>query len=300
MTVSLKQLQSFIWVADLGSFGKAAERLHTSQPNISSRISTLEASLGVTLLHRDAGSVTLTPKGIELLAHAREIVSGVDQLLDAAQAQNAVEGVLKLGITEMVAHTWLRDFLRGFKDYYPHVVVELTVDLAVNLEYELQERALDLVVSNGPFSHPVTGELELGTYPLIWVASPELGFQARQTVTKSDLVDYAILTHAKNTRPYQELSAHFSSGAKRARLVPSTNLTVCTQMAVDGFGVAALLAPVVIEQIQKGQLVELNYEWQPKPLVFFARYDAERSSQVVARAVELVQQASQQFNAELT
>lgn len=55
--VSLKQLEAFVAVADLGTFRRAAERLNTTQPNISARIAQLEAQMKVSLMERDAGSV---------------------------------------------------------------------------------------------------------------------------------------------------------------------------------------------------------------------------------------------------
>ncbi|MGR3638602.1 helix-turn-helix domain-containing protein, partial [Alterinioella nitratireducens] len=63
-TLTLKQLEALVWVADLGSFRKAAAHLGTTQPNISARIAALEATLGFSLMARDAGSVEMTPRGL--------------------------------------------------------------------------------------------------------------------------------------------------------------------------------------------------------------------------------------------
>lgn len=62
--MNYKRLETFVWVATLGSFRKAAERLHTTQPAISARISGLEEELGVKLFEREGGSspIILTPK----------------------------------------------------------------------------------------------------------------------------------------------------------------------------------------------------------------------------------------------
>ena len=83
MNFNLKQLEAFIWVADLGSFRKAAERLNTTQPNISARLSGLENALDVTLMVRNPGSVQLTPAGQGLLVHAREVLRASENLADA-------------------------------------------------------------------------------------------------------------------------------------------------------------------------------------------------------------------------
>jgi len=56
MNINFKQIEAFVWVADLGSFRHAAERLNTTQPNISTRISNLEEMIGAKVMERDAGS----------------------------------------------------------------------------------------------------------------------------------------------------------------------------------------------------------------------------------------------------
>ena len=102
MAVSLKHLEAFVAVADQLSFRRAAERLNTTQPNISARIAALEARLGVVLMERDAGSVRLTPKGDTLLTHARRVIGEVDGMIAAAADNSLYEGVIRLGVTEMM------------------------------------------------------------------------------------------------------------------------------------------------------------------------------------------------------
>ena len=74
VNLNFKQIEAFVMVADLGSFRQAAERLNTTQPNISTRISNLEEMIGAKVMQRDAGSVRLTAKGRELLEEARHII----------------------------------------------------------------------------------------------------------------------------------------------------------------------------------------------------------------------------------
>ena len=140
MKFNLKQLEAFVWVADLGSFRGAADRLSTTQPNISSRIAQLEKLLNVSLMERDAGSVRLTSRGQDLLVYARRVLQSADQFLEATEQNALVDGVLRLGVTEMIVHTWLREYLRVLRDRYPNIVVELTVDLSANIEKELYRR----------------------------------------------------------------------------------------------------------------------------------------------------------------
>lgn len=283
-------------VADLGSFRSAAERLSTTQPNISSRIASLENSVKTILMERDAGSVRLTAKGHELLGYARNVLSSVDEFVEAANGEAAFDGVVRLGVNEMVVHTWLREFMKAFKARFPNVLIELSVDLSSKLEHDLAERNIDLAFQSGPFARKASGEYCLGVYPIIWVASPLLGISTQDQLDEKVLSAYPILTHARQTRPYEDVTAHFAQWPKlKTRLVPSSNLSACLQMTIDGYGVAALLAPMVEQELVNGQLVEVNYPWAPDPLSFAARYDKYKSSSVVQSAAEIAQQCAKQY-----
>lgn len=296
MNFSLKQLEAFIWVADLGSFRKAADRLNTTQPNISSRISALEEALKVSLMERDAGSVRLSSKGQELLKHAREVLQKSEDLLIAADQSLLYDGTLRLGVTEMIVHTWLRNFLKSLKDDYPNITVELKVDLSVNLKKELFSRSIDLAFQNGPFQRQTSGSRDLGNYPWVWVASPSLGFDGKCKTSLEELAEHSILTHARDTKAYSDVEEHFvAQRTIKPKLVPSSNLASCLHMTIDGLGIAALPAAMVHKEINAGELVEINYKWTPEPLSFLARYDLQKSPHYVDVAAKLAQSIAGDF-----
>jgi DNA-binding transcriptional LysR family regulator len=199
-------------------------------------------------------------------------------------------------VTEMVVHTWVREFLRVLKDRYPNIAVELTVDLSINLETALFERSIDLAFQNGPFNRQSTGNKPLGVFPLIWVASPSIGFQDFKQVTIDDMVRFPILTHARSTLLYAEVEAHF--GARRdlpVRLVGSSNLAACIHMAVDGYGVATVPEAMVTNELQSGELSRVSYGWAPQSLSFAARYDADISAGFVAKSADIASEVSLNF-----
>jgi DNA-binding transcriptional LysR family regulator len=76
--MELRQLRAFIEAADSGHFGRAAERLHITQPALTQRLQSLERELGVHLLERNAREVRLAPAGTILLPHARRMVEAED------------------------------------------------------------------------------------------------------------------------------------------------------------------------------------------------------------------------------
>ena len=280
----------------MGSFRRAAERLNTTQPNISARIAQLESILDVVLMERDAGSVRLTDKGHELLSYARKIIKAADDFTVATNTSTLIDGVLRLGVTELIVHTWLREYLRILKDRYPKLSVELTVDLSKNLEDQLLNRAIDLAIQSGPFEHRSSGMLDLGVYPLIWVASPSLGVHRRKPLPKQILMQYPILTPARGTQPFKDVSRHFSANRDAsARLVPSSSVAACIQMTVDGYGCAVIPEIMILNELNNKELVKLDYAWTPGSLKFHARYDRDRGESFIAKAAELALEVSNTY-----
>jgi len=245
--ITIKQLEALVQVAAHGSFRKAASNLNTTQPNISSRIAVLEQTLGTKLMERNSGSVELTPVGRELLNKAKRVISSVDDLLVTANKKDLFDGTLRLGVTEMVVHSWLTQFLSSFYQHYPNVQLDLTVDLSTNLSAMLESNTIDLTLQNGPFKIESAEAIKIGTYPWAWVVAPSLlGTHATEPFT---LTDYPLLTHAKETLSVKQLAAHFASHAMR--YVPSSSLSACLKMATDGLGVACLPEAMIEESVQE-------------------------------------------------
>lgn len=290
MALNIKHIETFLAVAELGTFRRAAAHLHTTQPNISGRIAQLERHLGVSLMERDAGSVRLTPKGQSLLAPARAVLGAMDGFIAAADDEALFQGILRLGVSEMVAHTWLRPFLMAMKDRFPNVLVELTVDLSANLSRALFAHDLDLAFQSGPFDRKSRGSLALGQSPYVWVAAPSIGETGACTV--ADITRHPILTHARGTAPYRQLEEHFRAQRVAARLVPSSNIAACLQMTQDGLGIACLPKAMLETLLSSGKLRELAYPWRPDALRFEARYNMDPVPTYISEAAVLAQRLS--------
>lgn len=284
--VTFKQLEAFACVVDTGTFRKAASVLGTTQPNISTRMAALEATLGTVLMHRDAGSVRLTDKGETLLAAARKVLLAGEDFLEIAGRRDLVEDRLRLGVTELVACTWLHDFLRAFKAEYPGVRVELDVNLSVEIEKDLIAGQLDLALQTGPFKRKMTGSLPLGSYPYIWVAAPSLDLPSTPTFTA--LFDGPVISHGRETRASQALAAQArGEGLAINQIVHSSSLTSCVAMAVDGMGPALLPRQMVEDDLALGRLQAFDCGWLPDTLEVFARFDPTRAPRFVQHAAGL-------------
>ncbi|WP_321932009.1 LysR family transcriptional regulator [Paraburkholderia guartelaensis] len=126
MKVENSELEAFVAVAELGTFHRAAEKLHLTQPGLSRRIRKLEQALGVELFHRTTRSVTLTGVGRQFLPMAREQIAQLGMMLTSIQeiAEKRYGKVRVSSIPTVVARL-LPDVLRLYARKYPHIGVQI-------------------------------------------------------------------------------------------------------------------------------------------------------------------------------
>lgn len=145
MDLNLVQLRAFVAVAEALHFGRAAARLHVTQPALSQQISKLEQRLGLQLLTRTSRSVALTPAGAELLEDARRVLAAADATLDTARALHASpDQTLAIGFTGSAASRLLPAVLARYRSRRPQVRVSLR-ELTGERYDLLREGAIDAV-----------------------------------------------------------------------------------------------------------------------------------------------------------
>lgn len=149
--MELRQLRYFIAVAEAGSFSRAAEVLHISQPPLSVQIKALEDELGVRLLDRTTRGVSLTVAGSVFFEEARAALARLDHAKNKAQrADRGDIGMLSIGFVSIADYGILPPALKSFRSSYPLVEVqlhELTTDAQIR---ELRASRLDLGIALGP------------------------------------------------------------------------------------------------------------------------------------------------------
>jgi DNA-binding transcriptional LysR family regulator len=126
MNLELRQLRYFIAVAEEKHFGRAALRLHMTQPPLSQTIQGLEQLLGTPLFVRTKRSVALTPAGIALLPEAQRLLQQAAALPDLARrAASGNAGLLTLSFISTADYSILPPLLLRFRERYPQVRIDL-------------------------------------------------------------------------------------------------------------------------------------------------------------------------------
>jgi len=270
--MDFRALETFLWIARLGGFRLAADRLNTTQPSVSARIRALEEELGVRLFERNARAVTLTAKGRDLLPYAERVLALKSEMQAKIGDPAAIQGTIVLGVVETIVHTWLPRLIERLAQTYPALSLELDIDITANLSRRLLSREIDIAFLMGPIASPDMENLPLGTYPLIWVGSPRLGLHGEAVLGLAELSRVPVLTFPRNSRPNMDILALFRDAGERPRIHNSSSIATIVRMAVDGIGVCALPQEIVQGELDTGRLVPLRVSADLPALTFTASF----------------------------
>ena len=154
MDITLKQLRYFRALARERNFGRAAARVHVTQPALSVQIRELEQRLGVTLVERQPRDVVLTQAGREILAHAERVLGQMRALRDAARMGQGLSGRLTLGVIPTVAPYQLPVALPMLRAKNVALDLRVRESRTEVLLDELAEGVLDAAVVALPVARP--------------------------------------------------------------------------------------------------------------------------------------------------
>jgi DNA-binding transcriptional LysR family regulator len=146
--MELRHLRYFVAVASHGSFNRAAEILHLTQPALSRQVKDLEEELGIPLLVRGTNNVKLTEAGELFYEEARDVLARADEAVRRVRG-GIQNGILRVGYAPSVTSGIMSSALEKFQATAPGVRIELA-DLSSREINELaNEGRIDLAISPG-------------------------------------------------------------------------------------------------------------------------------------------------------
>jgi len=283
LDLSFRQIESFYWVARLGSFSEAAVHLGATQPAISNRIRELEARIGEPLFRRGPRGIALSPAGRGLFDVAERMVELGDEFLARARPQKGVSGIVRIGAADTVALTWLPRLVTRLAQLHPALRVELFVDLSVSIHAKLAAGDLDVAFFVGSAPGPEFVALPLGSVRNAWMGSPLLGLPP--AVTPAALAALPIVTHTHGSHLHRAVCQWFSShGVGQPRMNGCSSLATMIEMTVAGLGVSVLPPVLVRERHGPDRLVEIAVD-PAFPATAFTCVHVDRAPVGIYRAI---------------
>ncbi|MFD6156269.1 LysR family transcriptional regulator [Nocardia sp. NPDC060256] len=236
--MEFRHLVSFITIAEELHFGRAAQRLHLTQPSLSAQLQKLEKSLGVQLVARNSHEVKLTPAGREFESQARIIVAQMDRAAQVAKATaEGRAGTLNIGYNLPASRHVLPEALTKMTEQHPDIVVSLWEKRTGPQLAALSEGSLDLALVYG---HPSTTDFRyrrlLHRVPLVAVVGRRHRWADRPGVPFSELEGQECVLFAREQCPAMYDSIF--------RAAADTRITLSVAQTADDPGATAHMVSV--------------------------------------------------------
>ena len=279
MNIDLRQLRYFVAVAEEMHFGRAATRLHMTQPPLSQTIQALEATLGTALFSRTKRSVSLTAAGVAMLPEARRILMQAELMpAIARRAASGESGRLSLSFVSTADYSVLPPFLREFRKHYPQVQIDLreaTTD--VQLE-DLAQGRIDAGLVIPPLSDKAKGDIDympVLSEPLILAAPTGIkALQGKKNIPLKILRDMPLIIFPRRIAPafHDAILAYFHE----AGLTPKIEQEAIQMQTIVGLvsaGMGIALVPQSVSNLKrpgvdyktlagKSPIVETGVAWR--------------------------------------
>lgn len=256
MDISLRQIRSFIAVAKLGSFTRAAEFLHMSQPTLTVQIRRLEEALQLRLLDRNPRHVDLTRIGRDLLPAFERTIEDLDTVLaDLKNISTARLGVVRIAALPSFASGLLPDVIRRFRKRNPGASFAVKDVIASPLLNLVRSDDVDLGLTGGDVDFPDI-EVLFRTSDEMHVIYPEghpIGKFSRMTAER--LAQFPIVMMDPKTSVRAVTDAAFGKAKLRPTSISEvTHMMTAVGMVRAGIGIT-LLPSSALEVIAEPSLL---------------------------------------------
>lgn len=256
--MKLNQIESFVVLAEELHFGRAAERLHRSQPPLSRQIRQLEEELGVELFTRSAQRVGLTEAGRVFLAEVAPVLARLRHAVEATRrAASGEAGHLAIGVTGSAMFGVVPPIVREFRRRYPGVSVELRLSPKGEQEKALKERRISIGFVRSISDDPELAQDLVLQEPLVMAVSRANPLATQPVVTLEDLRGQGFILYRGQSSPsIADQIVHYCQEAGfTPRIVQETeDMQSAAALAALDLGIT-----LVAESLQQMQLRDLVY-----------------------------------------
>ena len=274
--LALYHLETLLWIARLGTYAAAAERLNTTQPAISARVREIETQLGVPIFRREGRKMALTVRGRQLVKDCESLWAAIERTFLEADDFAGASGVVRIGSGEIAAASCLPGFAKEIKGAFPGVTLEIALDLTARLLEQIISGTSDIVFLAGPIANPGIKTVSIGRVRLLWLAEAATAAD----MNRSNLIP-PIWSLPRHSPIYQTMIESLEE-----KQLPTTSINTCNnvKMMIDivaNGGVTALFPETMVrDRIASGSLVE-TLPAPPRSILFQAAIRSQEADPIV-------------------
>lgn len=280
--MDLRHLNYFLVLAEELHFGRAAERLHISQPPLSRMIQQIENELGVLLFERTKRSVILTSAGILLLQDAKQMILQMEAVKKRLAIHGKGEtGTIKIGYVGAVMHSELPIMLSSFTKNFPHINLQFEEQPNNTLLYGLNNGTLDVAFVR-TWLHPENLQEKLIlNEPFVAVLSVKHHLAVKKTIAIKELINENFITFTRECGP--TIFDSFLALCSNAGFTPhilhhASQLNSVLRLVESGFGISLLPKNTELGYNLKLKFVPLDNVTETIPLIMLSRKENSNPS----------------------
>lgn len=260
--MDIKNLNTFINVAELKSFTKAAKNLGFSQSTVSFQIKQLEGELGSQLFERINHTVVLTEKGKEVLKYAYQVDDMTQKLKKNMQDEKGISGNIRLAMADSLCESLFSENFERFRKQHPGIALKITAAGTEEMFRLLNHNEADaiLTLDNHIYNteYIIAKEERVGVH---FVAGTCSHLTQKTAIAIEEIMDEPFILTEKGMsyrRLMDEKLAGMSLEVQPVLEIGSTSL-ICS-MVEQGIGISFLPDYVTAKGVEEGRLVRLNIE----------------------------------------
>ena len=256
--MEIRDLKTFLKIAELMNFTRAAEDLGYAQSSVSAQIRALEEDVGAPLFNRIGRNVTLTQFGEELLPYARSIVAASQEIQTIWKSKEDLGGTIRIGMVESLFGCLMEETLLSYHQAYPRVKIEVSVDATVTLKSFLNKGLLDAAcVIDDPHPGEEWQNWHSVETDIVLVCAADHPLAGKERVRPQELKDQAFVL-MEDTAPYcihfYRLAAPFFEPKAFLKL---QNADMACRLAGQSRCLSVLPRYTVAPYLDRGELVIL-------------------------------------------
>ena len=264
--MDLGQLEAYLQVAEHRNFSRAAEALGLTQPSVTARIQALERDLGESLFERNGRGVRLTEVGEAFLPHVQRVLKALHDGKDAVQSLRKLElGTLRLGAAPTISTYVLPALLKEFSSRYPGLDVSVRTDYSQQIVQMVLADEVQMGLERGT-THPEVETIPLYSDDVILVTAADDAFAEQGAVDIKDIATRRLIMFNRGSSYYAlGDNALREAGVPVSPAMELDNMEATKKMVEEGLGIALLPRVAVAQEIDRGELREIEIRKMTMP-----------------------------------
>jgi DNA-binding transcriptional LysR family regulator len=281
----LRQLTTFVRIAEMGSISRAARALRISVPVASRHVKWLEDDLRAPLLRRTTRRLELTEAGIELLTRARLILASVDEARQSVRSDGSVVGQVVVAAQPAFGLTHVAPRIASLLDAHPSLRIDLRF---LERPVDLIADGVDVAIRGGPLPPPDSTSViarRVARYTLMFCASPAYLARHGKPGSLADLARMPCVILEAVPKVWTVTTSRGTESVIPAGRVRANDLFAVRQLVLDGAGLAWMPSWFVEDDLRRRRLARVLPDVQLPTIDVFAYYLHQSRSASALRVV---------------